>query len=104
MFAKGFYYVTAVASSPPSMSKANNILFLKPGKDPVDLGSYRPISLLQSDVKILAKVLAIGLSRVITSLVHADRAGFMPNKSTAINLQQLFLNRQSSDNVGHCSL
>lgn len=33
---------------PPSMSKANIVLLLKPGKDPVDPGSYRPISLLQA--------------------------------------------------------
>lgn len=38
---------------PPSMTRANIILLLKPGKDLVDPGFYRPISLLQSDVKIL---------------------------------------------------
>lgn len=35
----------------PPMARATVILLLKPGKDPVDLGSYRPISLLQSGVK-----------------------------------------------------
>lgn len=40
---------------PPSMSKANIILLLKPGKDPVDPESYRPISLLQCDMRFLAK-------------------------------------------------
>lgn len=40
-------------------SRANIILLLKPGKDPLDPRSYRPISLLQGNVKILAKVLAM---------------------------------------------
>lgn len=34
---------------PPSMSTANTVLIIKPGKDPEDPGSYRPISFLQSD-------------------------------------------------------
>lgn len=42
-----------------SMTRANVILLLKSGKDPADPGSYRPISLLQSDIKFLAKVLAL---------------------------------------------
>ena len=90
---------------PPSMTKANIVLLLKPGKDPVDPGAYRPISLLQSDIKILAKVLAIRLNGVITSIVHGDQAGFMPNKSTAVNLRRLFLNMQArADNMGSRAL
>lgn len=45
--------------------------------------SYRPISLLQRDVKILAKVLAIRLNRDVLTIVHSDQAGFMPRKYTA---------------------
>lgn len=86
---------------PPSMSKAHIVLILKPGKEPVDPASYRPILLLQSNIKILAKVLAVRLNKVITSVIHPDQAGFMPNKSTAINLRRLFLNMQSqADNKG----
>lgn len=77
------------------MSKANIILLLKPGKDPVDPRAYRPISLLQGAIRILAKVLAICLNAAIESIVHDDQAGFMPNKATAINLRRLFLNIQS---------
>lgn len=62
------------------MTKATIILLLKPGKDPLDPGSYRPISLLQNDNKILAKVLTLRLNKVIASIIHADQAGFMPTK------------------------
>lgn len=52
------------------MTKATVILIPKLGKDPLDPGSYRPISLLQSDIKILAKALSIRLNKVIASIIH----------------------------------
>lgn len=90
---------------PDSMTRANVILLLKSGKDPVDPGSYRPISLLQSDIKILAKVLALRVNRIVLSIIHQDQAGFMPQKSTATNLRKLFINMQLQvDNGGHRAL
>lgn len=84
-----------VEQLPMSMSNVNVILLLKPGKDPVDRSSYRPISLLQSDVKIVAKVLSL----------RVNQAGFMPRKSTATNLRRLFLNMQTlADNTGQRAL
>lgn len=68
------------------MTRANIVLLLKSGKDPLDPGSYRPISLLKVDIKILAKVLALGLNQAI-SIIHSDQSGFIPGKSTAINLE-----------------
>lgn len=56
----------------PSFCKANIVLSLKPDKDPLDRGSYRPIFFLQSDIKILAKVLALRLNGVVSSIVHSD--------------------------------
>ena len=41
---------------PTSFNQACISLLLKKGKDPLDCASYRPISLLNTDVKILAKV------------------------------------------------
>lgn len=76
------------------MTRVNVVLLLKPGKDPVDRGSYRPITLLQSDVKILAKVLALRVNGITPFIIHPDQAGFILQKSTAINLSQLFLNMQ----------
>lgn len=68
-----------------------HIVILKPGKDHLDPGSYRPISLLQRDIKILAKFQAIRLNGVISSINYSDHSGFMPQKSTAINLHRFFL-------------
>lgn len=51
---------------PPSMNEAVIILILKPGKDGLSLDSYRSISLLTTDVKLLARVPATHLSKVYT--------------------------------------
>lgn len=40
---------------PGSFYDASIVILLKPDKNPVDCGSYRPISLLNIDYKILAK-------------------------------------------------
>lgn len=66
---------------PKSMNEALIVLIPKPGKDPSLPKSYRPISFLQLDVKILAKILALRLNKVISSLIHPDQTGFMPDKN-----------------------
>lgn len=86
---------------PPSMGEATIVLIPKPGKDLGHPESYRPISLLQADIKILAKILAMRLNQVILNLIHADQAGFMPGRNTSFNLRKLFINLQAThENVG----
>lgn len=46
---------------PPSMREANITLVVKKGKPPEECSSYRPISVLNADFKLLAKVLALEL-------------------------------------------
>lgn len=74
------------------MREATIVLLPKPGKDPGYPESYRPISLLQVDIKILAKILSLRLNQVILSLIHADQAGFMPGRNTSFNLHKLYIN------------
>lgn len=66
------------------------VLIPKPRKDPTDCSSYRPIVLLKADLKILTKILATRLPKVISSLVDIDQTGFMPGKSTDTNLRRIF--------------
>lgn len=75
---------------PPSMNEAVVILLLKPGKDGPSPDSYRPISLLTADVKLLARVLATRLAKVIPKIIHEDQFGFIPARSTAFNIRCLF--------------
>lgn len=80
------------------MSEAQIVVIPKSGKDPKYPEAYRPISLLQVDIKILAKILASPLNQVILSLIHPDQTGFMPGKNTAMNICRLFMNIQGSHN------
>ena len=89
-------------SLPGSMYEAVVVVILKPGKELNNPDSYRPISLLNTDLKLLTKVIATRLSAVVTALVHPDQSGFIPNRSTANNLRRLFLNMQiPTDNQGN---
>lgn len=86
---------------PDSMNDTCIIVLPKPDKDLLTPESYRPISLLNSDVKILARILAMRLGKVIQGLIHPDQSGFTHTRSTATNLRRLYLNMQlPTDNLG----
>ena len=75
---------------PPTLYKANISLIPKPGRDPNLVSSYRPISLLPIETKILGKVLANRLKEHICSIIHPDQSGFMPGRPMYFNLRRLF--------------
>ena len=50
-------------------------------KDRTEISNYRPITILNTDYKLLSKVLAIQLMDHIHSLIHEDQAGFIPRRS-----------------------
>jgi hypothetical protein len=50
-------------------------------KDPIEISNYRPITLLNSDYKLLTKILALQLMEHAQSLVHEDQASFIPKRS-----------------------
>jgi hypothetical protein len=50
-------------------------------KDRREISNYRPITLLNTDYKLLTKVLAIQIMEHIPSMVHPDQAGFIPKCS-----------------------
>ena len=50
-------------------------------KDPTDIRNYRPITVLNTDYKLLTKVLALQLMEHADTLIHEDQAGFVPKRS-----------------------
>lgn len=74
---------------PQSMHTAVISFIHKKGKDDLDPSGYRPISLLNCDQKILAKILANRLSKVIGGIIHMDQSGFIPNRYSSDNIRRL---------------
>ena len=50
-------------------------------KDKTEISNYRPITLLNSDYKLLTKGLAVQLMHHVGKMIHSDQAGFIPNRS-----------------------
>lgn len=61
------------------------MVLLKEGKDPTLAQNYRPISLLNADVKILAKILANRLKHLMPHVVHPDQTGFIAGREARDN-------------------
>lgn len=64
-------------------------LLLKKDKDPADCSNYRSVSLLNSDIKIYAKLLARRLQHVVTKLVHMDQTCFIRSRLLSDNMRRL---------------
>ena len=61
----------------------------KPGADPLYLRNWRPLTLLNCDYKIYAKILANPLQLVLPYLIHPDQSGFMKGRSIFENIVEL---------------
>lgn len=88
---------------PQLMNEARTTLIAKKGKDPTKCASYRPISLLNSDAKVLAKVLAHRLKDAVPLIVTQDQTGFVKNRHSFFNIRRLFnIIYSSPSNVPEC--
>ncbi|GFR97404.1 retrovirus-related Pol polyprotein from type-1 retrotransposable element R2 [Elysia marginata] len=54
-----------------------------------DLGNWRPISLTNTDYKILAKALAERLGKVISNIVNIDQSGFLKGRNISSTLREI---------------
>lgn len=73
---------------PPTLRQATISLLLKPNKDPLECSSYRPISLLNVDLKILSKILAHRLERCLPHIISSDQTGFVKGRHGFFNLRR----------------
>lgn len=61
----------------------------KPGKDDLDPSNYRPISLLNTNVKLLGKILATHVNDFLHTLIHGDQVGFIPHCQAGDNVRRV---------------
>lgn len=67
-----FNHSFELGSLPKTLTEANISLILKKGKPGDECSSFRPISLLNLDVKILCKILALRLEKILPHIINND--------------------------------
>ena len=64
-------------------------LLPKKDKDPLFIKNHRPITLLNTDYKIIAKVMANRLKSFLHEIIHEDQTGFMKGRNTGNNIRTI---------------
>jgi exonuclease III len=64
-------------------------LIPKKDKDPRSLKNWRPISLLNTDYKILTKLLANRLKKVLPSVIHPDQVAYLKKRFIGQNIRTI---------------
>lgn len=76
-------------SLPFTLRQASISVLLKKGKDPELCTSYRPISLMNVDTKVLAKALARRLEKVLPTIISQEQTGFIKGRQLFFNVRTL---------------
>lgn len=98
---KVFNYALSENNPPESWSEAIVSVIHKQGKDTTQCSSYRPISLLCNDFKILTSILNKRIQKYIKKRINPDKTGFVPghhgknNIRRTLNLQSISITRNS---------
>ena len=83
---KLFQKIAEEGTLPNSFYEATITLIPKPDKDNTKRENYRPVSLMNMDVKILDKILANRIQQHIKMLTHCHQVGFIPAIQGFFNL------------------
>ena len=71
------------------MQTAIITLIHKKDRDPKQCGNYHPVSLINVNAKLLAKILASRLEVFLPKLIHPDQVGFIKNRTSSDNFRRL---------------
>ncbi|XP_030046073.1 NFX1-type zinc finger-containing protein 1-like [Microcaecilia unicolor] len=100
------YYQEVVGKKefPRHANTALITLIPKPGKPLDNVESYRPISLLNVDTKILAKLMAERLAEYLPSLISQEQVGFVRGRQSVHNIRKTLMAMAASQQLGASTL
>ena len=81
-----FHTIEAEGSLPNTFYEATFTLVPKPHKDITKKENYKPISLTNTDAKILSTILANQIPEHIREIIHYDQVGFIPEMQGWFNI------------------
>lgn len=104
LLCKIYNNVASSSSFPSEMLSALVVTIPKPGKDPTTPKNFRPISLLNIDLKIYAKLIAERLIEILPTLIHPDQSEFTKGRQTSDATRRIINNIHHAESSGTPSL
>ena len=83
-------YSIVMGEISPTQSQGIITLIPKKGKNPLSPSSYRPITLLNCDYKLISKLVNNRMKRFLKTLTHSDQSGFVKGRYIGDNIHLLF--------------
>lgn len=103
---RAFLYSKSTGQLFTSVRRGALALLPKKGRDLMHVKNWRPIALLNTDYKILAKCLANRIKLFLDKLIAVDQTGFMQGQNISSNIRKLIDKWQfcEDNNVDACIL
>lgn len=85
---KTFNGVSQRREIPVSWREAIVSVIPKDGKDKLDCGNYRPISVLNVDYQLFTSILSKRIENILPGVIHLDQTGFIQLRQTQDNIRR----------------